>query len=290
MRRREVLAGAALLVPATAGCASSPGDQNTETEGPRQMTPAMETDTPTARETATDTPTATAGTESMLAVSDQQVQGMAVQIDEVAIDSDGWLVIHPEADGGGPKGSVTIAEKQLSGGMHVQDTQVRLSKELAKDQTVYAMLHYDDPMDGEFTFPENGDPPVTNGGSPIVKPMALRVSGKMATVSAKNTAFAPKRLEIDPGTTVEWTNEDSYPHDVTAAQFHNKAESWDFAKQFPAGETVSRTFDSEGIYEYYCTIHGQGTMCGVVLVGDVSLSADLPCESGGNGGGGDYNY
>lgn len=99
-----------------------------------------------------------------------------------------------------------------------------------------------------------------------------------ATVTAVNTSFDPVRLEAEPGATVEWVNEDSFAHDVTSAQFHDKAASWDIAKDLPAGATVSNTFDSEGIYEYTCKIHGQSTMCGVVLVGDVSLDASLPCE------------
>jgi hypothetical protein len=39
------------------------------------------------------------------------------------------------------------------------------------------MLHYDDPADGEFTFPEDGDPPVTADGGPVVKPFSLTVEG-----------------------------------------------------------------------------------------------------------------
>ncbi|MBX0324851.1 cupredoxin domain-containing protein [Halomicroarcula sp. F13] len=99
-----------------------------------------------------------------------------------------------------------------------------------------------------------------------------------ATVTAVDVTFDPIRLEVEPGTTVEWVNEDDFAHDVTSEQFHDAAADWDVAKDLPAGATVSNTFDSEGIYEYYCTIHGQSNQCGVVLVGDVSLDASLPCE------------
>lgn len=102
--------------------------------------------------------------------------------------------------------------------------------------------------------------------------------GADATVTAVNVSFDPLRLEVKPGATVEWVNEDSFAHDVTSAQFHDVAADWDVAMNLPAGETVSNTFESEGIYEYYCTIHGQTSQCGVVLVGDVSLDETLPCE------------
>lgn len=109
------------------------------------------------------------------------------------------------------------------------------------------------------------------------------------TVTAIDFAFDPKRVSVETGTTVEWTNDDGVAHDVVNAQFHDAAEQWNFDEDLPAGATVSHTFESEGIYEYYCSIHGQSSMCGVVLVGGASLSGDLPCEEGGGGGmGGGY--
>ena len=103
-------------------------------------------------------------------------------------------------------------------------------------------------------------------------------SGADATVTAVDVSFDPVRLEVEPGSTVEWVNEDSFAHDVTSEQFHDVAADWDVAMSLPAGATVSNTFESEGIYEYYCSIHGQSNQCGVVLVGDVSLDESLPCE------------
>ena len=123
------------------------------------------------------------------------------------------------------------------------------------------------------------------------------------TVTMADTAFDPVRASVDPGTTVEWTNEDGFAHDVTSTQFHDSAAQWDMSEEVSDGGNVTYTFDSEGIYEYYCTIHGESTMCGVVLVGGSSLDETLPCEGGdeggnetttdGGGGGGDggpYSY
>ncbi|WP_396611051.1 plastocyanin/azurin family copper-binding protein [Haloferax sp. S1W] len=107
------------------------------------------------------------------------------------------------------------------------------------------------------------------------------------TITMRNTAFQTVRAEVETGATVEWVNEDGYGHTVTSAQFHDGAESWSFARQVPGGGSVSHTFDSPGIYEYYCTIHGDGTMCGAVLVGGASLDKSLPCEDDTSDGGGD---
>lgn len=227
-----------------------------------------------------------------LSVTDTESTDGTVTIPNVGIDKPGWLVIHPEASGGGPKGSVTLAEKQLDAGEYT-DVSLTLDTLRKGEQTVYAMLHYDDPADGEFTFPSEGDPAVTSGGSPVVKPFSVTVtggddSGKMASVKLKDTSFTPMRLSVEPGTTVTWTNRDGYTHDVQSAQFHDTAASWDFySGELSQGATAEHTFDSEGIYEYYCTIHGKSTMCGVVLVGDVSLDKRLPCEES---DGGDSSY
>ena len=105
-------------------------------------------------------------------------------------------------------------------------------------------------------------------------------------ITLQNTTFQPVRASVAPGTTVTWTNEDSFGHDVTATQFHDGASEWSLAMSVPAGESVTHTFESAGAYEYFCTIHGEASMCGVVLVGDASLDASLPCEDGTAEGGG----
>jgi plastocyanin len=223
-----------------------------------------------------------------LSVENQETDGQSLVVPQMTIDNSGWLVVHPEADGGGPNGGVTLAQQQVEAGRYRSVT-LSLSETLQEDQTLYAMLHYDDPADGTFTFPSDGDPAVTSDGSPVVESFSVTVTdgstdaspddGPTETVDIENTSFSPMRLSVEPGTTVEWTNADGYAHDVQSAQFHDKAESWDYySEQFGQGETAEYTFQNEGVYEYYCTIHGQSTMCGAVLVGDVTLDQDLPCE------------
>lgn len=115
-----------------------------------------------------------------------------------------------------------------------------------------------------------------------------QMAGTDTVVSLANIAFDPKRANVAPGATVEWVNENGVAHDVTAAQFHDVAADWELAVELGPGERASHTFESAGVYEYYCTIHGEASMCGAVLVGDATLDADMPCEdaeSGGDDGG-----
>ncbi|MFB6268076.1 MAG: plastocyanin/azurin family copper-binding protein [Halodesulfurarchaeum sp.] len=88
-----------------------------------------------------------------------------------------------------------------------------------------------------------------------MKPFDGTIRRQMATVEAVNTRFDPARLSVAPGTTVKWVNTDSFGHDVTSAQFHESAASWDYSAQLSGGGgTATHTFQDPGVYEYYCTI------------------------------------
>lgn len=105
-------------------------------------------------------------------------------------------------------------------------------------------------------------------------------SGPASTaVAIKNFAYSPRRLSVDVGTTVTWTNEDDAPHDVVGKQFNDSAVDWEYdSGTFGKGGTTSFTFNSAGAYEYYCSVHGKSKMCGVVVVGDADDAGQLPCE------------
>lgn len=107
------------------------------------------------------------------------------------------------------------------------------------------------------------------------------VEGADAVVEAVGTAFDPIRVDVGVGATVGWVNRDGIPHTVTSATFHDGAASWEKDGRFGPSETTRHTFEEAGIYEYYCTIHGEDVMCGAVLVGGATLDGNLPCESGG---------
>jgi plastocyanin len=61
--------------------------------------------------------------------------------------------------------------------------------------------------------------------------------------------YAPSRLVVSRGTTVEWTNRDAMVHTVTADDG-----SWNSGGMRP-GATWRARFDEPGIYPYYCGPH-----------------------------------
>ncbi|MFC7135237.1 MULTISPECIES: halocyanin domain-containing protein [Salinibaculum] len=78
-------------------------------------------------------------------------------------------------------------------------------------------------------------------------------------------AYAPAAIAVDPGTTVvwEWTGNGG-AHDVVSPGGAFRSEIY-----YEAGPHFEHTFESEGVYEYYCTPHQRVGMKGVVAVGSI---------------------
>ncbi|MEF8777473.1 MAG: plastocyanin/azurin family copper-binding protein [Natronomonas sp.] len=88
--------------------------------------------------------------------------------------------------------------------------------------------------------------------------------------------FAPHAVWIEPGGTVTWTNE-SGQHDAVAYHPDNgdkprripeKAAPWSTGLLAEEGAAASHTFETEGVYDYYCTPHESVGMVGTVVVGE----------------------
>jgi plastocyanin len=117
--------------------------------------------------------------------------------------------------------------------------------------------------------------PVSAGGS------AAAVGQAQEGVIIVDNAYQPKQIEVDPGTTVVWTQEGELPHTVTADDG-----SFD-SGEMGQGDTYSQSFEQAGSYPYYCTFHGapggEG-MSGTVVVtgppGGPGAGADTPGAPG----------
>jgi plastocyanin len=78
------------------------------------------------------------------------------------------------------------------------------------------------------------------------------------TVTLANFAFSPATLNIQVGTTVSWTNNDSTTHTVTS-----DSGIFDSGNLAP-NATFSYTFNTAGTFAYHCAIHT--SMTGKVVV------------------------
>ena len=75
----------------------------------------------------------------------------------------------------------------------------------------------------------------------------------------KSYRFEPPAIEVDAGTTVTWTNNDDFPHNVTLL------DGSEVTEELPIGESATITFDEPGEVPYECSLHPQ-QMQGRVLV------------------------
>ncbi len=94
-----------------------------------------------------------------------------------------------------------------------------------------------------------------------------------AEISAIDNAFDAGIVRIQPGQSIEWSNDGNSPHTVTADD--GSFDSGNLA----SGATFTQVFDQPGVYSYFCTYHGAPGvgMAGIVVVGDV----EIPSATGG---------
>lgn len=100
------------------------------------------------------------------------------------------------------------------------------------------------------------------GASLALAPAPRRVMAhdgpQVVTVRMSRFAFVPSRVEIRPGDTVVWANEDLAPHTATA-----RDGSWETGT-LANGESQHITFATTGDFDYYCAFHPH--MAGTVSV------------------------
>jgi plastocyanin len=94
-------------------------------------------------------------------------------------------------------------------------------------------------------------------GSALSTPAAMAAPGT-TKVAIKNFVYNPASITVVVGETVEWVNEDSAQHNVTANDGSFKSPNLN------QGNTFSHKFEKAGTYAYYCTFH-RG-MKGTVIV------------------------
>ncbi|MGE5431986.1 MAG: plastocyanin/azurin family copper-binding protein [Syntrophomonadaceae bacterium] len=89
-------------------------------------------------------------------------------------------------------------------------------------------------------------------------------TGSTNQVVMQNSSFSPASLTVTAGTTVTWTNKDSYDHTVTSGTPSAPDGKFD-SGNIASNKTFSFKFDTKGTYNYYCKIHPE-IMVGSVVV------------------------
>ncbi|MFB5610531.1 MAG: plastocyanin/azurin family copper-binding protein [Nitrosopumilaceae archaeon] len=72
---------------------------------------------------------------------------------------------------------------------------------------------------------------------------------------ANSAFYIPLNLLISKGTTVVWINDDTVPHTVQSQDEEGNVIGVFNSAPLKTGERFAHTFDDEGIYNYFCTLH-----------------------------------
>jgi plastocyanin len=112
---------------------------------------------------------------------------------------------------------------------------------------------------------------------------SFNISIVFGAISRTIDAYQPNPAYIESGQTIIWTNNDNFIHTVTQKPFPDDSET--FPSKFDSGifnkgQSFVHSFNEEGRYDYYCTIHPW--MVGQVFVTpnfDSSMKSDTKNSS-----------
>src|SRR5215208_5732741 len=90
------------------------------------------------------------------------------------------------------------------------------------------------------------------------------------TVEILNNAFNPAQLNVAPGTTVTFVNNDNVPHTATS-------DTKLFDLEIPPGSSYPVVLEGEGTVPYHCELHPE--MKGTIVVGDGSGAEGTTTEN-----------
>lgn len=96
--------------------------------------------------------------------------------------------------------------------------------------------------------------------------------GDGAVVEMLDACFTPTVLHVDPGAEVTFVNRDGELHQVSGV-----GDTWGSFAELDQGDSVSYTFEDDGVYVYSCWVHPG--MVGAVVAGSGTGSAGLETAS-----------
>ena len=100
----------------------------------------------------------------------------------------------------------------------------------------------------------NASEEIENISSEIKADVTMPTKVSRPGCEEQNQCYLPYQIIVEKGNEVIWINEDSAFHSVTSGKYDAPTELFDSGHMDPY-QTFSYTFDSTGIFDYYCTLH-----------------------------------
>ena len=88
----------------------------------------------------------------------------------------------------------------------------------------------------------------------------------MLPVEADITSIEHEDLIVSKGTTVKWTNQAGLPHTATSGVPGAPSGEWS-SGVLAMGQSFSNTFDTPGVFPYFCSIHPSLMQATVTVTG-----------------------
>jgi plastocyanin len=114
----------------------------------------------------------------------------------------------------------------------------------------------------QITTPAAPRPAILSVVVYVEHPPRTSVEPRRVEMRQEDESFLPAVLPVTVGSTVEFTNEDDYFHNVFSL---SHGASFDLGR-YPRGESRSRVFTHAGVVKVFCHIHSH--MHGVIVVFD----------------------
>lgn len=163
--------------------------------------------------------------------------------------------------------------KRMDVGKRIRDNNIRENiQERASSLTENEDDSVDEVMDEISDLRESSDSVFSGSEDLDYSQEDEGVDGEL--VEIEEGAFVPTRVSVDEGDTVMWVNEDSQQHNIMSISGENLSSG-----PLDPGDEYEYTFSSEGVTIYIDRITGGENMSGAVIVGDATMTEDLPSES-----------
>ena len=89
---------------------------------------------------------------------------------------------------------------------------------------------------------------------PVVQEAAVVIPNGNSEMSASGF-YLPLNLEVPVGTSVEWVNDDSVPHNIQSMDEMGNVIQLFNSPPLNTGDRFEFTFEEAGVYNYFCSFH-----------------------------------
>ena len=105
-----------------------------------------------------------------------------------------------------------------------------------------------------FSIPTESNQEIVEQNSDVKADVIMPTKVSRPGCEEQDRCYLPPQISVGKGDEVIWINEDSAFHSVTSGKYDEPTNLFDSGHLDPS-EYFSFTFESTGVFDYYCTLH-----------------------------------